>query len=213
MNKVAFYCSGSASRVLNFYSSFDFSDYPACFVFYDGTIEYILKDLETISPDLEIIHFDPNIYKPKSKELSNNVSNTLLKHLVKNEIDYLFCFGDKILKGEIIDKYKNRIINFHPSILPAFPGLNAIDQALKTSVQLLGNTAHFIDVEIDQGPIIMQTAIRRNDYTCYEDVLGLQIEMLKKIWDFLKKEQFKINQDGFVDMPRNEANINSFFSF
>ena len=212
MTKVAFYCSGSASRVLNFYSTIAFSDYPACFVFYDGTNEFILNELKGISPLLKIIFFDTTIYKPKSKELSTDVSNTLLECLLKYEIDYLFCFGDKIMKGEIIKKYKNRIINFHPSLLPSFPGLNAIDQALNTSVQFLGNTAHFIDDGIDQGTIIMQSVIRRNDYSCYEDVLGLQIEMLRKIWDFLKNAQLKINQAGIVEFPKNEENGKSLFS-
>jgi phosphoribosylglycinamide formyltransferase-1 len=115
--------------------------------------------------------------------------------LVKNNVDFLFCFGDKILKPILVEEYKNRIINFHPSILPAFPGLNAIDQALKTSVQFLGNTAHFIDEGIDTGMIILQTAISRSAFEEYNSVLDLQIPMLYKIWCWLESDKIIISEN------------------
>ena len=75
------------------------------------------------------------------------------------------------MKNPLIQKYDKRIINFHPSILPSFKGLNAIDQELKAKVRFLGNTAHFIDEGIDSGEIIIQSAMFRSDYEEYEDVL------------------------------------------
>ena len=96
-----------------------------------------LNKLKKISHHIRIINFKPSEINPKSKEFSAQVSQKLLFLLKEHNIDYLFCFGDKLLKGELLIEYKNKIINFHPSILPAFPGINAIDQALKSSVQLL----------------------------------------------------------------------------
>lgn len=91
----------------------------------------------------------------KNLELSNN----LLQVLREYEIDYCFSFGAHILKGKLLEEYENRIINFHPSLLPAYPGIKSIDRAIADKVNLLGNTVHFIDAGMDTGPIIMQSVI------------------------------------------------------
>jgi phosphoribosylglycinamide formyltransferase-1 len=59
----------------------------------------------------------------------------------------------------LVDRYRDRIINIHPSLLPAFPGLHAIRQALRYGVKVTGATVHFVDEEIDHGPIIAQEAV------------------------------------------------------
>jgi len=108
----------------------------------------------------------------------------------------LLCFGDKILKKGLVESYKNRLINFHPSILPSFKGLSAIDQANTFGVDFLGNTAHFIDEGIDTGKIIVQTAMLQEDFECYEDVLELQFPMIKIILrDILN---YKVSEDDIL---------------
>jgi len=59
----------------------------------------------------------------------------------------------------LIEPYRHRIINIHPSLLPAFPGLHAQRQALEHGVKVAGCTVHFVDETMDQGPIIAQTAV------------------------------------------------------
>jgi phosphoribosylglycinamide formyltransferase-1 len=213
VKKFAFYCSGKSSRVLKFYENNLFENFPAVFVFYDGMDKGTLNKLKKISHHIRIINFKPSEINPKSKEFSAQVSQKLLFLLKEHNIDYLFCFGDKLLKGELLIEYKNKIINFHPSILPAFPGLNAIDQALKSSVQLLGNTAHFIDQGIDTGPIIMQSVLLRSQFKSYEDVLKLQIDMLRKIWILLNKNKIIVDDFGKVKLLTKNKSINHFFSF
>jgi phosphoribosylglycinamide formyltransferase-1 len=65
----------------------------------------------------------------------------------------------RLLSGSFIESYPNRILNIHPSLLPAFPGLGAQRQALEYGVKLAGCTVHFVDEELDHGPIVLQRAV------------------------------------------------------
>lgn len=65
----------------------------------------------------------------------------------------------RILSPAAIDRYPNRIINIHPALLPAFPGAHAVPAALAHGVKVSGVTVHFVDDEVDHGPIIAQQAV------------------------------------------------------
>lgn len=65
----------------------------------------------------------------------------------------------RLLSSSFIESYPNRILNIHPSLLPAFPGLAAQEQAIAYGVKLSGCTVHFVDEELDHGPIILQRAV------------------------------------------------------
>ena len=81
---------------------------------------------------------------------------------------------------------------------------------MESSVQLIGNTAHFIDAGIDTGPIIMQSVISKSSYTNYEDVLSLQLKMLNVIWNLLDNSKIEVVDDKVnIDECINE---NKFFS-
>ncbi len=66
----------------------------------------------------------------------------------------------KILPDFIVQKYENKIINIHPSLLPAFKGLHAIQQAYDYGVKATGCTTHFVDTSLDGGKIILQTVVK-----------------------------------------------------
>jgi len=66
----------------------------------------------------------------------------------------------KILSPSFVWRWKNKIINIHPSLLPAFPGANAYRQAYERGVKVVGVTAHFVTPNLDEGPIIAQEALR-----------------------------------------------------
>lgn len=212
MKKVNFaiYCSGKATRVINFYESRSLEEYYVDFVLYDGRISDVEQKLEKLFNSKVLFYKNPNCLK--GKNLSQEVSNILLQNMKRLGIDYLFCFGNKVLKPNLIDVYKNRIINFHPSLLPAFPGINAIDQALDSSVQILGNTAHFIDYGIDTGPIIMHSVLSRSSFKDYEDVLKLQEPMLQRIWKLLENNNIKVedNKVLFTELDRERKNYTLF---
>jgi len=80
----------------------------------------------------------------------------------------LICLAGfmRILSPEFIKKFKNRILNIHPSILPAFPGLDAQRQAIESGVSHSGCTVHFVDEGVDTGPILVQETVKiKNDDT------------------------------------------------
>jgi phosphoribosylglycinamide formyltransferase-1 len=65
----------------------------------------------------------------------------------------------RILAPVAITRYRDRILNIHPSLLPAFPGAHAVAQALAYGVKVTGATVHFVDEEVDHGPIIAQRPV------------------------------------------------------
>ena len=65
----------------------------------------------------------------------------------------------RVLGPEAIRRFPFRILNIHPSLLPAFPGVNAVSQALSHGVTITGVTVHFVDEQVDHGPIIAQRAV------------------------------------------------------
>jgi len=69
----------------------------------------------------------------------------------------------RIVSPEFVKKYKNRIINIHPALLPAFPGLDAQKQSLEYGSKYSGCTVHFVDSGVDTGPIILQAVVEIKD--------------------------------------------------
>ena len=80
-----------------------------------------------------------------------------LQVLEKHEIDFVVLARFmKILSPNFVWRYKNKIINIHPSLLPSFPGPQAYRQAYESGVKIVGVTAHFVTMHLDEGPIIAQ---------------------------------------------------------
>ena len=149
-------------------------------VIYDGDKQDVIKKLSELF-DKMFIHFNENMIQYDKKKIHSTTSKFIHYILDKESSDYLLCFGDKVLKEKLIYSYPNKLINFHPSILPSFKGLKAIDQALDFGAAFLGNTAHFIDGGIDTGKIIVQSAMLTEEYEDYEDVLEMQFPMIKMV--------------------------------
>lgn len=90
--------------------------------------------------------------RPKSE-------NDALRLLERHEIDFIVLARFmKILSPNFVWRYKNKIINIHPSLLPSFPGPQAYRQAYEQGVKIAGVTAHFVSMRLDEGPIIAQGA-------------------------------------------------------
>ncbi len=88
----------------------------------------------------------------------------LLAELAKYEIDLVCLAGYmRLLSAAFIRAYPMRILNIHPSLLPAFPGLDAQHQALVHGVKYTGCTVHFVDEHLDAGPIILQAVVPVRD--------------------------------------------------
>ncbi|HEU4982649.1 MAG TPA: phosphoribosylglycinamide formyltransferase, partial [Acidobacteriaceae bacterium] len=84
----------------------------------------------------------------------------IISALREHEVDLVILAGYmRLLSPEFIQAFPQRILNIHPSLLPAFPGLDAQEQALIYGVQVAGCTVHFVDEELDHGVIVLQKAV------------------------------------------------------
>ncbi len=84
----------------------------------------------------------------------------LIAELERNQVDLVCLAGFmRILSGRFIRAYAQRILNIHPSLLPAFPGLDAQFQAVEHGVKFSGCTVHFVDEGLDSGPILKQAVV------------------------------------------------------
>jgi phosphoribosylglycinamide formyltransferase-1 len=104
---------------------------------------------------LPAFFLDPRAY-PDREGYDEAVVQTLSAHQV--ELVVLAGFMRLVTK-KFLDPFQNKVINIHPSLLPAFPGLNAHRQALTHGVKVSGCTVHFVDSEMDHGPIIAQVCV------------------------------------------------------
>jgi len=108
-------------------------------------------------------------------EYDQEIIKALKRHGV-TEKNGLVCLAGfmRIISSEFIRKYRNRILNIHPAILPAFPGLHSQKQAVDYGVKFSGCTVHFVDDGVDTGPIILQAVVPVSD-TDTEDTLSKKI--------------------------------------
>ncbi|MDP9296794.1 MAG: phosphoribosylglycinamide formyltransferase [Actinomycetota bacterium] len=85
---------------------------------------------------------------------------SLRKRLDAAEIEFVLCAGFmRVLSSEMVHPFEGHMLNVHPSLLPAFPGANAPRDALAWGVKVTGVTVHFVEAELDQGPIVAQESV------------------------------------------------------
>ncbi len=197
---ISVYVSGGAGRIIRILQDhYHEVSSSIKLIYYDGDSNIMLSEL---CQELNISYIHNRFHTLKFDERDPNLalSNHMLSVFEESTIDYCFCFGDHILKGPLLEVFRNRIINFHPSVLPLFPGRKSIDQAMERNVFFLGNTAHFIDQGIDTGPIIMQNFI--SSYRFYENgydgVLNEQIPMFLKIVDWLMDNRIRVKDRSVI---------------
>lgn len=204
--RFGFYVSGNATRLVK-----TIELYPEIVA-----STFIVVNDESPNTNLAQLLADKKVeyieFNYKEKELKGNgknifISNLLLQKFQEYQIDYAFCFGGRILKGDLLSLYKNKIINFHPAILPMFPGIKSIDQATNSNSFLLGNTAHFVDEGMDTGPVIMQSTLHSKYFTAYEDVLGLQLPMIKQIFLWLTQNRLTVEGRNVTIKNADYSNV------
>ena len=88
----------------------------------------------------------------------------------------------RIISPQFIRKYKNKILNMHPALLPAFPGLDAQKQAIEYGVKYSGCTVHFVDDGVDTGPIIIQSVVKINKNDTEETLAKKILKQEHKIY-------------------------------
>ena len=121
-----------------------------------------LKIAQRLGIKTEVI--ESKDFKGSRSDYDKKIISTLEKYGVtpKNGLVCLAGFM-RIISPEFVKKYKNRIINIHPALLPAFPGLDAQKQAIEYGSKYSGCTVHFVDSGVDTGPIILQLVVKIRD--------------------------------------------------
>lgn len=111
-----------------------------------------------------------------SKGLDREVyDRMLIEELERRQVDLVCLAGFmRLLSATFIRAFPQRILNIHPSLLPSFPGLEAQHQALEHGVRVAGCTVHFVDEDLDSGPIVLQAAVPVADDDT-EDTLSARI--------------------------------------
>lgn len=112
---------------------------------------------KAFSHGIEARFMDPGKFRTR---FSTEAEARWVSFLQEREIDLVCLAGFmRILKGPLLEAYAGRIMNIHPSLLPAFPGLDAQGQAFRYGAKVAGCTVHYVDAGTDTGPVIIQSPI------------------------------------------------------
>jgi phosphoribosylglycinamide formyltransferase 1 len=106
----------------------------------------------------------------------------------------------ELLSGEFVARFRNRIVNVHPALLPSFPGLDAVGQALAHGVRVTGVTVHLVDEGVDSGPIVLQQAIEvpytRDRAQLEEEIHRVEHELLPEAIRLIAAGGARIDPDN-----------------
>jgi phosphoribosylglycinamide formyltransferase-1 len=112
-----------------------------------------------------------SLYLDPSGMRREEYDKVLMEHLDSAGVDLVVLTGYmRILSSSFVSHYKNRILNIHPALLPAFRGMNAFKQALDYGVRWTGTTVHIVDEDVDHGPIIYQVPVPVREGDTYESL-------------------------------------------
>lgn len=114
---------------------------------------------------------DTFVFSAKDYESKEAYEAKILEELSKRDIEFIVLAGYMRLIGStLLEAFEGRIVNIHPSLLPSFPGKDAIGQAFAANVKVSGVTIHYVDAGMDTGPIIAQQAINISDNETIESL-------------------------------------------
>lgn len=141
---------------------------------------------------IPVLHLEPKWFSSKDA-----YEQAIVQALQEKQVDLLLLAGYmRLVSAVLLQAYPNRILNVHPSLLPAFPGKEAVRQAIEYGAKITGVTIHLIDEGIDTGPIVAQQSIEVFPGETIEQLTARihQIEhhLLPKVIDWFVKNQVQI---------------------
>ena len=155
-----------------------------------------LKIAKKLGINTEVI--ESKDFKGTRWQYDKKIVATLTKYGV-TPTNGLVCLAGfmRIISPEFVTKYKNRIINIHPALLPAFPGLDSQKQALEYGSKYSGCTVHFVDAGMDTGPIIIQAVVKIKENDTEESlskrILKEEHRIYSKAVDLFARKKIKVS--------------------
>jgi phosphoribosylglycinamide formyltransferase-1 len=166
MKRIAIFASGNGSNFQAIAESVESGALHASieWLFCDHPGAYCLDRAKQLN--IPVFSFQPKDYPSKE-----DFEQEILQQLQAKEVDLIVLAGYMRMIGSVLlTAYPNKIINIHPSLLPSFPGKNAVLQAIETGASVTGVTIHYVDAGMDTGPIIAQSAISIHEGESLEDL-------------------------------------------
>lgn len=156
MKKLAIFVSGNGSNMQNIIIECHNGRIPA-------QVSLVVSD----NPDAKAVtrasNYGVTVFAIDRKHFTEKAAfeAEIIRALDKYKADFIVLAGFmRILSPEFVQKYKGKIINIHPSLLPAFPGAHGIKDAFDAKVQETGVTVHFVEEAVDGGPVILQKKVQ-----------------------------------------------------
>ncbi len=161
MKKVAVFASGNGTNFENLLRQHDLNVEFALFV---------CDKKEAKAIDIAMRNNIPQfVFNPKDFASKGEYEKAIINELEKHGVEYIILAGYmRILSSEFVSKYRYKIINIHPSMLPNYKGAHAIEDAFYDNKNIFGVTIHYVDEEVDSGVVILQERV--------EDTLGLSLD-------------------------------------
>jgi phosphoribosylglycinamide formyltransferase-1 len=143
-------------------------------------------------------------FNPKDYKSREEYEKIIIEELEKRGVEFIVLAGFmRVLTPFFVRRYKNRILNIHPALLPSFPGTHGVRDALNYGVKVTGVTVHFVDEGVDTGPIILQEAEKVRD----DDTEESLHQRLHKIEHRLYPLAIKLFIEGKLEIEGRKVKI------
>lgn len=132
--------------------------------------------------------------------------NAIIQHLEKEGIELIALAGFmRMLSSEFVSRYRNKIINIHPALLPSFKGEEGIKDAFDHGVKVTGVSVHFVDEKMDHGPIILQSAVKIEE----KDTLETLEAKIHKVEHKLYPQAIQLVIEGKLKLEGRKVSIST----
>lgn len=159
MRKIAVFASGTGTNFDAIQASIEDGKL-------DASIQLVVVDKQTakVIEKAKAKNIDTFVFNPKEFVSKNDYEKVIVEECKKRGVEWIVLAGYmRILADALLEAYPDRIVNIHPSLLPAFKGKDAIGQAFNYGVKIMGVSIHYVNAEMDGGKIIAQRCFAVTD--------------------------------------------------
>jgi phosphoribosylglycinamide formyltransferase-1 len=144
------------------------------------------------------------VLSPKDFKKREDYDSEIIKELQKRDVDLVVLAGFmRLVSSHFVRVFKLRIMNIHPALLPSFKGTHAIKDTFEYGVKRTGVTIHFVDDELDHGPIILQETVNVEE----NDTLESLEEKIHKVEHRLYPEAIRLFTEGKIEIEGRRVRI------